>query len=415
MRRHAIVVVVSLAFAALFGLVVKDAMTDPHASAEEEAADTVFVQLRSWQRIDDGEELWASAREAGGLWASFGTIDLRRSDVGSAGRLTLSGAENSLYRSYAIEIAGIGLWIWQRYTDLNSIYVEACALPCERRRTRGPLGWSPLGQTPLTLNDGHSRLGYYRYGNLTLAVPRANPGFQSDRQHLLALRDVLEGGATELDWHVSRATADWEGVTVDGAPPRMVARDLSERGLAGELWGWIGDLSQLRELRLDHNSLRGMIPSKLAWLPQLSTLALAGNDFSGCTPWGLPPTAQHDLESLGMPACPHPKWARHADTPYESGAYVVFELGIETYELLFDVPPGRVVKSYAPSGMLNEYIEITTIFQAVQDGFAIHDAHDEDIWLFISPQYLMYEVMRSHYTGCVYDCLDEQSDSALLE
>ena len=63
---------------------------------------------------------------------------------------------------------------------------------------------------PLPLDDGHSSSGSYRYGDLTVAVPRGNPGLLADREHLLALRDVLEGGETGLDWSPSRATADWE-------------------------------------------------------------------------------------------------------------------------------------------------------------------------------------------------------------
>ena len=57
----------------------------------------------------------------------------------------------------------------------------------------------PLGKASLPLDDGHSPNGRYRYGDLTVAVPRGNPGLLADREHLVALRDVSRAAA-ELDW-----------------------------------------------------------------------------------------------------------------------------------------------------------------------------------------------------------------------
>ena len=83
---------------------------------------------------------------------------------------------------------------------------------------------------PALLDDGFSTRGYYRYGNLELLIPYTNLGLRADREHLLAVRDVLEGDGADLDWSVARPTAEWEGVTLGGTPPRVTGLDLADRG-----------------------------------------------------------------------------------------------------------------------------------------------------------------------------------------
>ncbi|MXV80553.1 MAG: hypothetical protein F4007_07835 [Chloroflexi bacterium] len=384
-----------------------------------QSVDETTIHLRIWQRVSDAEELWISARPVGGRWDEFGTVRLGEAHRGfAAGYGRLSGAEPSSYISYKIQLAGIGLRIWQRYSDLESIFIEACASPCQPpRRTKHRQGWKPLGKSPLPLNDGHSPRGHYRYGNLTLTIPKGNPGLQSDRQHLLALRDVLEGGATELDWDVGEATRDWEGVTIGGSPPRVVGLDLSSRGLAGELWGYIGDLTQLQELRLDDNLLHGRLPSKLSALPQLAVLTLAGNEFSGCVPWGLRPAARHDFATLGMPSCSAPVSSGAGDGTYliPDGEDWRFDGDGFWYWLVYDEPPGSAIRYTGGPGMLNEYVEITSIFEAIQNGYRILDVQNRKVWIYLSPDEPKYELMRSHYAGCVYTCDDDLSASAFLE
>ena len=58
----------------------------------------------------------------------------------------------------------------------------------------------------------------------------------------------------DLNWRAATAiTPEWEGITVGGVLPRVTKLQLSDRGLQGELWGWLGNLTELRELRLDGN------------------------------------------------------------------------------------------------------------------------------------------------------------------
>ena len=91
---------------------------------------------------------------------------------------------------------------------------------------------------------------------------------------------MFEGaGGAELDWSAGRLTADWEGITVAGTPPRVTGLDLAKRGLRGELWGYLGNLTELTELRLNGNALSGTIPSKLSLLTKLTHVYLGENQL----------------------------------------------------------------------------------------------------------------------------------------
>ena len=148
-----------------------------------------------------------------------------------------------------------------------------------------------MNMNPLPLDDGHSEDGRYRYGDLTIAVPSGNPELLAERERLLAMRDVLEGGGTDLDWGLDTPTASWEGVRVSGSLARVTTLDLADRGLAGEIWGYLGDLSELTGLRLDGNALTGTIPSAMSVLSNLTDVYLGGNDLTGCIP---PPLARRE-------------------------------------------------------------------------------------------------------------------------
>ena len=62
----------------------------------------------------------------------------------------------------------------------------------------------------------------------------------------------------------------------------------------------MGGLDQLRVLDLSSNQLSGDIPVRLAELPNLAEVALAGNQFTGCVPPGLP---VRDRDDLDLPTC----------------------------------------------------------------------------------------------------------------
>ena len=65
-----------------------------------------------------------------------------------------------------ITVGGVELRVWQDLRDPQRIEVSA-------RVVGGH--WGALGQMPLPLDDGHTPGGGYRYGDLTIAVPAAGP------------------------------------------------------------------------------------------------------------------------------------------------------------------------------------------------------------------------------------------------
>ena len=287
--------------------------------------------------------------------------------------------------------------------------------------------WAPLGKAPLPLDDGHSRSGRYRYGDLTIAVPRGNPGLLADGERLLALRDVFEGGGAQLDWSAGAPTPSWEGVTVSGSPPRVTGLNLTERGLTGEIWGWLGDLTELTELRLDGNTLKGRIPSKLLLLKNLTVLYFGGNELEGCIPPPLRAVPNNDLDSLDLPDCLDPDLGliSYGTVPqhpvFGAGTHRVVLKSETPVHIVVDVPTGQSVRfAYYPpggdqqvdAGELGDIFEAAEIFH--EFGIALRDTNDSRTWLFLENE-TGREVARNPYPGCVYDCGPGGSRAALVE
>ena len=119
-------------------------------------------------------------------------------------------------------------------------------------------------------------------------TPWSQPPLFADAAALMASRDALAGGAS-LDWSYDKPVREWQGVTVDGSPPRVVALDLEGAGLAGHVPAELGALSALTRLDLNGNALTGSLPPELGRLAHLHTLAVAANKLAG----ELPPTLDH--------------------------------------------------------------------------------------------------------------------------
>ena len=111
---------------------------------------------------------------------------------------------------------------------------------------------------------------------VAVAEPEANPGLVADCVALLASRDALRGEAS-LDWGADLAIGRWEGVAVEGEPPRVTGLDLRNKGLTGSI------PRTLRRLRLDE-------------------VRLAGNALTGCVPSAFG-DARGDAAYLGLPWC----------------------------------------------------------------------------------------------------------------
>ena len=113
--------------------------------------------------------------------------------------------------------------------------------------------------------------------------PQESLGLVSDCKVLVQARDALAGSA-RLNWSTDIPIARWDGITVDGSPPRVVELQFEIASLSGQIPPQLGNLSALTVLSLHINDLTGGIPPELASLSELRTLNLHGNFLVGAIP-----------------------------------------------------------------------------------------------------------------------------------
>ncbi|CAJ1941593.1 unnamed protein product [Sphenostylis stenocarpa] len=88
---------------------------------------------------------------------------------------------------------------------------------------------------------------------------------------------------TPPDWVGSDPCEEWEGIKCKNA--HVTSITLASTGLAGQLSGDIGSLSELETLDLSYNKeLTGPLPQSMGELTKLSTLILVGCNFNGPIP-----------------------------------------------------------------------------------------------------------------------------------
>ena len=75
------------------------------------------------------------------------------------------------------------------------------------------------------------------YSSGAVSDAASNPGLLSDCRTLLGFRDALQGAdiSPRLNWSAARAVADWDGITVDQTPPRVIYLRMDNRQLTGVL------------------------------------------------------------------------------------------------------------------------------------------------------------------------------------
>ncbi|KAA8532519.1 hypothetical protein F0562_032665 [Nyssa sinensis] len=111
-----------------------------------------------------------------------------------------------------------------------------------------------------------------------------NSDLAADKAVLLHLRSSV-GGLTRSWTESNRAPCSWDGVLCENTPGRVTEVHLVGKGLSGEIpLNSIGNLTQLRVLRLGRNSLSGSLPWDLGSCTELRDLFLQQNNFSGEIP-----------------------------------------------------------------------------------------------------------------------------------
>ena len=102
---------------------------------------------------------------------------------------------------------------------------------------------------------------------------------------LVALYSATDGAnwKNNENWLSDAPIGEWHGVTTDRTGA-VVALDLYDNNLNGEIPTEIGELSELMSLFLGENALRGAMPSEIGNLGELIRLELPLNDLSGGIP-----------------------------------------------------------------------------------------------------------------------------------
>lgn len=116
--------------------------------------------------------------------------------------------------------------------------------------------------------------------------PAVQPGLVRDCAALLDALDTLLGDAGLANWSAERPIAEWDGVGVEGDPPRVLGLAAWSTGpfFAGRLPPVLGQLSALESLTLFGQELTGEIPAELGLLANLESMELGGNQLSGEIP-----------------------------------------------------------------------------------------------------------------------------------
>ena len=108
---------------------------------------------------------------------------------------------------------------------------------------------------------------------------------ETDREALIALYEATDGAnwANNTNWLSDQPLHTWNGVRMGGG--RVIALQLGDGGLRGELPPELGDLAELRELALGGaNELEGDLPDELSRLTRLEVLDIGGSGLTGAIP-----------------------------------------------------------------------------------------------------------------------------------
>ena len=104
----------------------------------------------------------------------------------------------------------------------------------------------------------------------------------SDKTVLLKIYKSTNGENWKTKWDLNAPVSSWYGVKVSG--DKVVAINLSDNNLSGEIPSEIADLVSLQELNLHKNKIAGTIPAAIENLKELRVLDLSFNQLTGVIP-----------------------------------------------------------------------------------------------------------------------------------
>ncbi|XP_050386335.1 putative receptor-like protein kinase At3g47110 [Argentina anserina] len=114
-------------------------------------------------------------------------------------------------------------------------------------------------------------------------------GNETDRVALLKIKESISSDPQGLlnSWNDSLHFCNWHGISCGSRHQRVVVLNLSDSDLHGTISPYIGNLSFLRRIYLDHNIFSGKIPHQLDHLFRLRYLNLVHNKLEGEIPANL--------------------------------------------------------------------------------------------------------------------------------
>ncbi|PIN11810.1 Serine/threonine protein kinase [Handroanthus impetiginosus] len=133
-----------------------------------------------------------------------------------------------------------------------------------------------------------------------LLVPLASP-LNDEGKALMSIKASLSNVANELlDWDEVHNDdfCSWRGVSCGNLSMSVVALNLSNLNLGGEISSAIGDLRSLQSLDLQGNKLTGQIPDEMGNCVSLFLLDLSDNLLEGDIPFSISKLKQLELLNL---------------------------------------------------------------------------------------------------------------------
>jgi Leucine-rich repeat (LRR) protein len=118
----------------------------------------------------------------------------------------------------------------------------------------------------------------------------------SDKAILLKLYEATNGNNWTKKWDLSSPVSTWHGIKLDG--DKVVAINLMDNNLVGQIPSEIVNLPNLQELNLHKNTLSGEIPLALENLKELKVLDLSFNRLTGSIPTSI--CLLHNLEDVQL-------------------------------------------------------------------------------------------------------------------